>query len=47
MDQTAARTHTDKTETMTEAREASVAKADMKLEAIVIPVLDVGRSKEF
>jgi hypothetical protein len=29
------------------AREASVARADMKLEAVVIPVSNVDRAKEF
>src|SRR5215469_10194538 len=44
MDQTAARTQVDKAETMEAAREA---RAGMKLEAVVIPVSDVSRSKEF
>ena len=48
MHQTAARTTPiDRAETVKPAREARIARADMKLEALVIPVSDVGRSKEF
>src|SRR5215472_13116171 len=48
MDQTAAKTTTvHKAETKQAAHEPRIARAAMKLEALVIPVTDVGRAKEF